>query len=125
MQQCYSAGENELPPRCMAKGAFVASMPHQTGPQGGNVLPSPHPDVVYKPVSEGAVLLHTRSEVYFGLNEVGRQVWDLLPPACTDLARLCDELASKHPDIARAQLEADVTELLQALSEEGLLVENG
>ncbi len=86
------------------------------------VLPAPHPAVVCKPVSEGAVLLHTETEIYFGLNEVGRQIWDLLPPSCADLAEMRDRLAHEYPDADPAEIERDVAELLRALADEGLVV---
>jgi len=86
------------------------------------VLPSPHPAVVCKPVSEGAVLLHTESEVYFGLNRVGHEIWDLLPPACIDLTQVCEWLGKKYPEVARDDLERDVKDLLEILSKEGLVV---
>lgn len=86
------------------------------------MLPSPHPAVVCKPVSEGAVLLHTESEVYFGLNEVGREVWGLLPPTCKDLAQICDVLGDKYPDADPAELRQDVSDLIEHMVQEGLLV---
>lgn len=86
------------------------------------MLPSPHPAVVCKPVSEGAVLLHTESEVYFGLNEVGREVWSLLPPTCKDLAQICDALGDKYPDADPAALKQDVSDLIEHMVQEGLLV---
>ncbi len=88
-------------------------------------LPAPHPSVVCKPVSEGAVLLHTESEVYYSLNEVGRQIWDLLPPACRDTAELAAELQRKYPEVELADLRKDIAELLQSLSDEGLVVRAG
>jgi DNA-directed RNA polymerase specialized sigma24 family protein len=32
------------------------------------LLPTPNPDVIHKAVADGAVLLSTRDEVYYGLN---------------------------------------------------------
>ncbi len=86
------------------------------------MLPSPHPAVVCKPVAEGAVLLHTESEVYFGLNDVGLQVWDLLPPRCKELAQICAALSLRYPEIEPAQLRNDVSELLQQMMNEGLVL---
>lgn len=84
-------------------------------------LPSPHPSVLFRPVSEGAVLLHVEDEVYFGLNEVGCAIWQLLPPESEDMAALVAALGEKYPDVAEATLTEDVSELLVALEEAGLV----
>jgi hypothetical protein len=83
-------------------------------------LPSPSTEVVFRTVDEGAVLLATRDEVYFGLNEVGARIWQLLPPATTTLDELCDVLAAEYPDAPADVLRADVRELLDALVAAGL-----
>lgn len=90
-----------------------------------SMLPSPHPAVVCRPVAEGAVLLHTETEVYFGLNEVGYRVWDLLSPTCDDVARVCEKLGHDYPEVDPAELVRDVTDLLEALETEGLVVPKG
>ncbi len=84
-------------------------------------LPSPHPSVLFQPVSEGAVLLHVDDEVYFGLNEVGCEIWQLLPPRSASLAELVAALGAKYPDVPEATLVADVSELLGALEKAGLV----
>jgi hypothetical protein len=58
--------------------------------------PETQPAVLCQTVAEGAILLHTEHEHYFGLNAVGAQVWELLPPTCSDLAELCDEQAQER-----------------------------
>jgi hypothetical protein len=85
------------------------------------MLPQRHPAVLFQPVDEGAILLHTEREIYFGLNEVGAEVWELMP-ACSDLEQLCDELARRYPNVERATLLTDVEELLATLSDQGLLL---
>ena len=45
------------------------------------MLPVPNPKVLFKSMSDGAVLFSTDNEVYFGLNSVGARVWELLPPS--------------------------------------------
>lgn len=86
------------------------------------MLPRPHPDVVFRTVSDGAVLLHVREELYFGLNEVGSQVWQLLPPATASLDELCAKLARSYGDVSPEVLRADVVELLSALEANQLVV---
>jgi hypothetical protein len=86
------------------------------------MLPNPHPAVLLQPVPEGAILLHMEQEVYFGLNPVGLEVWQLLPPKCRDFDELCEELARRYPDVCAEALRNDVAELLDALTSEGLVI---
>lgn len=86
-------------------------------------LPRPHPGVVFRSVSDGAVLLHMEHEVYFGLNAVGAQVWLALPPASKDLDDLCARLAAAYPDVGADVLRADIAGLLQALRESHLVLD--
>ena len=87
------------------------------------ILPRPHPAVMFREVSDGAVLLQMEEEIYFGLNAVGARIWQLLPPACTSLDDICERLESVYPDVPADQLRADVTELLEQLREAKLLVD--
>ena len=86
------------------------------------MLPRPHPAVLFQPVSEGAILLHTEQEIYFGLNSVGVEVWQMLPPACTRLDEVCDALARRYPEVPSEELRSDVAELLETLATQGLVV---
>ncbi len=86
-----------------------------------DVLPGPREAVVFQTVSDGAILLHTEEEVYYGLNAVAVRVWQLLPEF-RDLGELCARLGTEYPDVAPAELRADVTELLDALERAGLVV---
>jgi len=85
------------------------------------VLPIPHPAVVYRAVSDGAVLLSTADEVYYGLNAVGARVWELLPPVSRTVEELCATVAAGYPETEAATIRADVLELLQTLEAHGLL----
>lgn len=86
------------------------------------MLPVPHPDVVCMTVSDGAVLLHTGQEIYFGLNTVGAHIWELLRPDVADLEALCAALGEHYPQVDAAELRDDVTELLDALETDGLVL---
>ena len=86
------------------------------------MLPRPHPGVLFKTVSDGAVLLHVEEEVYFGLNDVGARIWQMLPPACTDLDDLCAQLSVVYTEVAPEILRADVLELLGQLEANQLVV---
>jgi hypothetical protein len=85
-------------------------------------LPKHNPAVLCQAVAEGALLLHTKREVYFGLNVVGAQIWELLPPKCSELAELCAELERRYPNAEPEGLRSDVTELLDALAAQELLL---
>jgi hypothetical protein len=85
-------------------------------------LPRPNPTVVFRTVSDGAVLLHMEHEVYFGLNTVGSLVWQNLPPVCSDLESLCARLRESYPDVLPEVLRADVAALLAELLESELVV---
>jgi hypothetical protein len=84
-------------------------------------LPVKNPDIVFRRVSEGAVLLSTKDEVYFGLNEVGAQIWELMTAQIDSFEDLRDALANKYPDVEAAQIEADISELFDELSKAGML----
>lgn len=86
------------------------------------MLPRSNPEVVFCAVDEGGVLLHTREEVYFGLNDVGAKIWQLLPPTCATLDDLVAAIAPAYPDIAAEVLRADIAELLGDLERNGLVV---
>ena len=109
-------------------GTTVAYLPHQpflffsaSRPYSPHMLPSPHPAVIFKPVSEGAVLLHTSTEIYFGLNHVGAHIWQMLGET-RDLSQMVARLTESYPDVPTDQLQADVEELVEELSENGLVV---
>lgn len=85
------------------------------------VLPMTNYRVVFCAVEDGAVLLSTADEVYFGLNEVGARVWQMLPPHHTTIGQVCDSLLEEYPDAAAEEILADVKELLQQLREHGLV----
>jgi hypothetical protein len=86
------------------------------------MLPTRNEAVIYRTLSEGAVLFSLTDEVYFGLNAVAAEVWELLPPAHTSLDSLCAELAARHPEVSAAAIRDDVIELLASLKSLGLVL---
>ena len=83
-------------------------------------LPVASPSVIFRELPDGAVLLSTETEIYFGLNEVGTRIWQLLPPNSSSFAELCGRLASEYPDAPLETIRTDVAELLDALLEQQL-----
>lgn len=86
------------------------------------MLPTRNETVIYRTLSEGAVLFSLTDEVYFGLNAVAAEVWEMLPPAHKSLDSLCAALAARHPEVPADALRADVVELLSSLESFGLLL---
>jgi len=85
------------------------------------LLPRPSSDVIYRPVSGGAVLLSMTDEVYYGLNAVGASIWEALPPVLAELDELCTRLACLYPDTDPDTIRADVQTLLRELAGHGLV----
>lgn len=87
-----------------------------------DLLPSAGPHVIYRSLSDGGVLFSTGDEVYFGLNRLGAQIWDLLPPKLSTMGQLCAALEARHPETDPDVIRADAAELLQELAAGGLVV---
>ena len=77
------------------------------------------PDVLSQEVLGETVLLDLSGETYFGLNEVGTRVWQLLKQD-HGFGDMLDVLQSEF-EVSREQLEADVAALLAQLEEEGIV----
>ena len=88
----------------------------------GTLLPDPSPDVIYKAVTGGAVLLSTKDEVYYGLNAVAAAVWGRLPPVFSELDELCADVSQLYPDVDAGTIRADVPALLDDLLARGLVI---
>lgn len=76
-------------------------------------------EVLSQEVNGETVLLDLQGESYFGLNEVGTRIWQLLKaghPVGEMLSSLSDEY-----DASREQLENDLQVLLGKLMDAGLL----
>lgn len=88
-----------------------------------DLLPERSPSVVFNPVTEGAVLLSTTDEVYFGLNHVGVQVWENLPPKLTTVEEMYLAIQELYPEVEASTIRTDVDELLDSLREHNLVVD--
>lgn len=85
------------------------------------ILPEVADDVVYRRVSEGAVLLSTGEEVYYGLNETGARAWRALD-AVETFGELCSRIEETFPSVDRGAIADDLAALLDDLERHGLLV---
>jgi len=77
------------------------------------------PEVLFQEVSGEMVLLDLASESYFGLDEIGARIWDLLESG-SSVGEALDVLMGEY-EVERETLEADVWELLGKLVEAGLI----
>jgi len=73
-------------------------------------------------VNGETVILDLQSESYFGLDEVGTRIWQLLQEE-NDLQKVFDALLQEY-DVGAEQLEQDLIELVDKLIEAGLAVTN-
>jgi len=70
-------------------------------------------------VAEEAVILHITTGTYFGLNEVGAAVWNLIQSPRT-VAEIVAELQQRF-EVSADQCEADLLRLFQELDQAGLV----
>jgi hypothetical protein len=85
-------------------------------------LPKPAAHVIFRRLPEGGVIYSTASEIYFGLNDVGARIWELLPPAASTFAEMCGALERAFPDATTALIRRDVTRYLDELLANALVV---
>lgn len=81
--------------------------------------PRPSADVVYQEVEGDAVLVHLRTNRIYALNRTGARLWHLLG-AGHDAGGIVTELAREF-DVDPAELEQEVTALLEQLAAENLI----
>ncbi len=77
------------------------------------------PDVLHQELGGETVLLNLANESYFGLDEVGTRIWQVLGETQSTtavLTRLLDEY-----DVSADQLRGDVERLMAQLADAGLV----
>ena len=79
----------------------------------------PNDDVLFQEVGGEAVLLNLGNESYFGLNEVGTRVWELLRED-SHLQRAFDLLCDEY-DVTPDQLQSDMLALVDEMAKAGLV----
>jgi hypothetical protein len=77
---------------------------------------------VFSELAGEAVILHLDRGVYFGLDEVGTRIWQLLQES-KPLREVRDIIVREY-DVAPQQCEQDLFSLVEKLVEEGLVVVN-
>jgi hypothetical protein len=76
-------------------------------------------DVLTTKFGDEVVILNLRDGVYYGLEDVGARVWQLLERPVT-VAAIRDALVSEF-EVAPGRCERDVSALVASLSERGLV----
>jgi hypothetical protein len=77
------------------------------------------PDVISQEVSGETVLLDLESENYFGLDEVGTRIWQLIKEK-DDLQAIYNTLLDEY-EVEESRLQADLEALLGEISKLGLV----
>jgi len=77
------------------------------------------PDVISQEVSGETVLLDLESENYFGLDEVGTRIWQLIKEK-EDLQAIYNTLLDEY-EVEESRLQADLETLLGEISKLGLV----
>lgn len=75
-------------------------------------------DVLISQLDDESVLLDLKSEMYFGLDEVGTRVWDLLATG-NPISEVQEVLSSEY-DVDSKTLREDLESLVKTLVERGL-----
>ena len=78
------------------------------------------PDVISQEVSGETVLLDLESENYFGLDEVGTRIWQLIKET-NDLSSIYNTLLDEY-EVSGERLQQDLTVLLSEIEGLGLIV---
>jgi hypothetical protein len=79
------------------------------------------PHVMSRLVGDETVLLDLESGMYFGLDGVGKRIWESIGEGLT-LAEIAAVIMSEY-DVQEDQAQADVIEFARDLVERGLLAE--
>ena len=77
------------------------------------------PDVLSRDVGGETVLLDLKSECYFGLDELGTRIWQLIQET-SDLQKVHDILLNEY-DVDGEQLEKDLEKIVEELVKAGLI----
>jgi hypothetical protein len=78
------------------------------------------PDVVFRDLDGEAVVLDLGSGTYFGLNEVGTRIWQLVAEGRESSTII--EIVSSEYDADRSTVAADVARLIEELRSRRLIV---
>jgi hypothetical protein len=75
--------------------------------------------VMFRELDGEAVLLNLQNEMYYGLDEMGTRMWQLL--TTSDSVQAAMDTMLEEFDVSPETLEQDVAKMIQELQEQGLL----
>lgn len=76
-------------------------------------------DVLSTTIDDETVILHESSGKYYGLNDVGTFIWNLLEEPRT-IEAICEAVTAEY-DVEYERCERDVNEMVSELAEKGLV----
>jgi hypothetical protein len=76
------------------------------------------PNVIFRALGTESVILNLDSGIYFGLDEIGTRIWQLLEQH--DVRGACETLRAEY-DAPPERVETDVMALIDRLSAKGLV----
>ena len=76
-------------------------------------------DALFQEIGGEGVILDLNSSSYFGLDEVGTRIWQLLGEQ-SPLESVVEQLLAEY-EVERGRLESDIADLLGDLAEAGLV----
>ena len=80
------------------------------------------PDAIARRMGDETVILHLGSGTYFGLEEVGTRIWDLIAEE-KSLAEICAILLGEY-QVSRQLLERDIAVLIEDLLARDLIAKS-
>lgn len=80
-----------------------------------------NPDIVYRQIDGGGVLLNIKSGAYHEINSTAREIWDALETPSTE-SEVLERLVKRFGDVQ--DLDSDVSEFIGMLTERNLVLVN-
>jgi hypothetical protein len=80
-------------------------------------------DVLFQELEGESVLLNLQSERYYGLDDIGTRLWQLLAEN-GDVAAACEQLVKEY-DVEEDILRQDVAQLITKMADAGLVQLDG
>lgn len=80
-------------------------------------------EVLFRDLGAEAVILDLKGQYYYGLDDVGTRVWQLIEE-CETLASVADRLLREY-DVDASELHTDLDRIATELLDAGLLVFKG
>jgi len=78
------------------------------------------PDVLFQELNGEAVLLDLKTELYYGLDDIGTRMWQLLE-SNGQVEAACARLLQEY-EVDETTLKQDLAELIDMLAEAGLIL---